>query len=163
MTSPFHYSTTFVLDKAHFNECFSESVPQELTFKDYYKAMAAVTAGIALLFLTDVIPHFAWFIIGLGIVEALSVYYRQPWWVFRQMLGKTANSIVTLGINDEGISTHSVHLEQTIPWSDVTQLQATAKGWLVFHAKGKNYISNSCLNPQAQSYLSQKAEQLTRD
>ena len=36
---------------------------------------------------------------AIGIVEALGVYYRKPWWVARQMLGKASKSEVTLTID----------------------------------------------------------------
>ena len=78
MTSPFCYTTTFTLDKAHFNECFSESVNTDFSFRAYIKAIILTAVGVLSFYIPEVSTYFSWFMIGLGVLDALAVYYQKP-------------------------------------------------------------------------------------
>ena len=158
MNSPFSYSTTFVLDKAHFNECFTGSVTVKHSLAAYSKAIVFLLFGMLLSLFTDINQYAAWFLVGLGFVEALAVYYQQPWWVARQMLSRAAHSEVTLTLDEVGIHSHSFYINSTILWPDVSVLTVTEKGLLLKHGKGKSYISGACLSEQARVFLLAKLD-----
>lgn len=149
MTSSFSYSHTFVLDKAHFNECYSQSVGNDQSFKAYLKAIILSVFGIVLVLFSDVDPYAAWFVVALGALEAISTYYQQPWWVTRQLLGKSAKGEVTLIIDNEGIATESFYVKTMILWTNVSSIKKTSLGWVIRHEKTNSYISDSCLSEEA--------------
>jgi hypothetical protein len=158
MTSPFSYSTTFVLDKAHFRECFSNSVVAKHSLVAYGKAIILLLIGSLLLYFTDIGGYFSYFVIVLGIVEALSIYYQQSWWVTRQMLSRNANSEVTLTLDETGIHSQSAHLNTLILFQDISEVNNTKNGLILVHTKGRSYISQTCLSAQARAFLSSKLE-----
>ncbi len=150
-----------MLDKDYFNECFEQSVTIDYSWRAYAKAIFFALFGTSLLLITEVNPYAAWFVVGLGVVEALSVRYQKPWWVMRQMLGKTANSEVTLTLDEQQIRSQSFYNDSHIPWQNVNSLTQTAQGWLIVHNQGKHYISARFLSPQANDFLADKAVNLT--
>jgi hypothetical protein len=156
MSLEFTYSTTFILDKSYFTECFEQSVNVDHTWQAYFKAIFFSAFGGLLVIFTPINPYVAWFLFGIGIIEALSVYYQKPWWVTRQMLGKASKSEVTLTIDDKGINSHSFYIDDTYCWQDIVTMSSTDKGWIFQHSKGKNYISSSFLNDDVQHFLEQK-------
>lgn len=160
MPIAFSFTTTYRLDKTHFNECYDASVTVDRSLRRYVKALILSSGGLLLLYFTEVGPYVAWFILGIGIIEALSVYYRKPWWVARQMLSKAAGLEVTLTLNEQSIDSESSYLESSILWTEVSVLEKTSQGWLVQHNAGKNYIASSCLSEQAEDFLAEKSRQL---
>jgi len=149
MTTSFSYSHTFILDKDHFNECYSQSVVHDNSIKAYFKAIILSVFGIILVMFSDVNPYAAWFVFALGILEAVSIYYRQPWWVTRQLLSKAAKGEVTLIIDDKGVATNSFYVKSMVLWENITGFKKTDLGWIISHELGNNYISDSCLSPEA--------------
>mgnify|MGYP003675627250 CR=1 FL=1 len=59
MSQPFTYSTTYELDKAHFQECFSESVVIVTSISAYKKSIALTVAGMLLVLFTEMNPYAA--------------------------------------------------------------------------------------------------------
>ena len=159
MSQPFSYSTTYELDKAHFQECFSESVVIVTPINAYKKSIALTIAGMLLVLFTQMNPYAAWFVFALGILEAVSTYYRKPWWVMRQMLSKAAKSNVDLTIDEQGIVSKSFYASLTLLWSDVLCIETTQLGWLIKHAKGRSYISNKNLSAAAILFITKKFDQ----
>lgn len=158
MTEDFSYTITFVLDKAYYTQCYQQTVVIDHSWRAYAKAIFFIVFGAVLVLFTPINSYVAWFIFALGLVEALSVYYQQPWWVARQLLTKAANNEVTLTIDKQGIHSHSFYVDSMIAWSDITRLEQDTQGWLVQHSKGKNYLPQRLLSPEASGYLSVKAE-----
>ncbi|GAA0813961.1 YcxB family protein [Colwellia asteriadis] len=171
MNSATSFTSKFTLDKAHYNECYSQSSTLVHNKKTYFKANTLTLFGLVILLFTPVNPYAAWFVIALGILETVSVYYHQPWWVMRQMLSKASGSDVNLTLDDKGILTESFHVNSRILWSDITAIKATELGFVVFftlttNAKGKkisgkgisskSYISKSSLTTEAISFLNSK-------
>ncbi len=156
MPQPFTYSTSYQLDKAHFQECYSESAIIDAPFHAYKKAAVLITAGILLVLFTQMNPYAAWFVFSLGIIEAISTRYQKPFWVTRQMLSKAAKGDVELTIDDSGINSKSFYTSLSLQWGDVLFLETTKLGWLIKHAKGRSYISNSNLSAEAINFLTEK-------
>jgi hypothetical protein len=156
MPQPFSYSTRYQLDKAHFQECYSESAIIDTSFYAYKKSAVLIVAGILLVLFSQMNPYAAWFVFSLGIVEAVSVYYQKPWWVIRQMLSKAAKGEVELTIDDKGINSQSFYASLSLQWKDVLALSSTQLGWLIKHEKGRSYVSNSNLSAEAITFLTEK-------
>jgi hypothetical protein len=156
MPQPFSYKTTYQLDKAHFQECFSESAIIPTSFHAYKKSMVLAVAGMLFVLFTQMNPYIAWFVFSAGILEAVSTYYQKPWWVMRQMLSKAAKGNVDLTINEEGIVSKSFYASLTLLWSEVLTIETTELGWLIKHSKGRSYISNKNLSEEAVLFLTEK-------
>lgn len=155
MPTPYSYSTTYILDKAHFDECYTQSVTPDPTLKPYYKGIGLVLIGIALIF-TNISLYLAYFFIGLGVIEALNVKYHKAWWLMRQMMSKAASNDVTLTIDEQGIRTQSQYVNSQILWTDIYRINETEKGFLITHKAGTSYISSSCLDDSAIAYIKAK-------
>ncbi|MGV2872673.1 YcxB family protein [Colwellia sp. E150_009] len=157
MNSPISFTSKFTLDKAHFNECFSESTTQEPSLNVFFKSGVLMVFGLIILLFTPVNAYAGWFVVALGILEALSIYYKQPWWVLRQTLSKASGSEVTLTIDEQGVLSDSFYNKGRILWQDVTLIQETDLGYVLHFTIGKstnkNYLSKSYLSNDAQAYI----------
>jgi len=153
MTDPFHYSTTFKLDKAHLNECYSNTVIIKRPIVAYGKSIILLLVGIFMIKFTEVEAYLGYFLLGLGIVEALGCRFQQPWWVARQMFGRSGNSKVTLTIDEKGVLTHSAYVNSVILWQDISAVTPTKDGVLITHSQGRSYISDKCLSEPAKQFL----------
>lgn len=162
MSTPFSYSTTYRLDKSHFSETFDESVPADEVKTVYVKPFILALLGMAVLFLTEISGFAAWFIIALAALEFLSIRFRKPWWLARQMISKAANTELTLSIDESGVSSRSLHVESKILWDDVSKIEKTTQGWLLYHAAGKSYLSNRCLSEDAKAFINAQAVSTSR-
>jgi hypothetical protein len=157
MTEPFNYSTTYKLDKSHFSETFDESITEENSKNLYLKSILLAVMGSSILLFTEINTYVAWFIVALAAVEALSVRFRKPWWLTRQMISKAANSELTLIIDEKRVSSKSYYVESKILWNDISKIEQTAQGWMLFHSAGKNYISGRCLSESANEFIKTQA------
>jgi|TARA_B110000116_G_scaffold263860_1_gene270927 hypothetical protein len=163
MTQSNTFSTNFILDKAHYTECYTQSSTLTHDKKTYFKANVLTVFGLIILLATPVNPYAAWFVIALGLLESISVYYHKPWWVIRQMLSKASNSKVKLTIDEQGILTESFHINSRILWPDVTLITETGLGFVISFSLGKSltgkdiasksYISKACLSEQASAFI----------
>jgi hypothetical protein len=162
MNSLTSFTSKFTLDKAHFNECYGESTTLELSAKTFLKSGVLMAFGLTILLFTPINSYAAWFIIALGVLEALSLYYSKPWWVLRQMLSRSSGSEVTLTIDDKGVLSESFYHNGRILWQDITSIKETSLGYVLHFNAGKNtgksYISKSCLSSDAQSYMHTRAQ-----
>lgn len=156
MNEQYSYTTQYTLDKSHFSECYDESVVVDRSIRAYRKAIIFTVVGTALM-LTNINGYASWFIIALGALEALSVYFRKPWWLMRQMMSKAANNEVTLTIDESGITNDSFYVQGTILWQEVSQITPTAQGFLIKHGKGTSYLSKRSLDEQAIQFVLDKA------
>ena len=166
MTQSSSYTASFTLDKAHYSECYTQSSTLSHDKKTYFKANVLTVFGLIILLATPVNPYAAWFVIALGLLETISVYYHKPWWVIRQMLSKASHSEVKLTIDEQGILTESFHINNRILWADVTRVTETDLGFVIYFCLGKtamgkdiaskSYISKSCLSDDATAFIGQK-------
>lgn len=120
--------------------------------------------GLIILLFTPVNAYAGWFVVALGILEALSLYYHQPWWVLRQMLSKASGSTVTLTIDEQGVLSESFYNKSKILWQDVSSIQKTDLGYVLHFSVGNNtnksYLSKAYLSNEAQLYIENKATEL---
>jgi hypothetical protein len=157
MTMPFNYSTTYTLDKSHFSETFDESIIETNSIKAYAKSIGLMLAGFAFVYFTDFAPYFAWFIVVLGVIETLSVYFKRSWWLARQMISQAANTKLTLTIDENGVRSKSLSVESQILWEEIIKIEKTRQGWLLYHTSGRNYLSGRCLSDDANAFISSRA------
>ena len=162
MNTPTSFTCKFTLDKTHFNECYSQSNTVDRSANAYFKAAVLMLFGLFILLFTPINGYAAWFVVALGILEALAIYYNQPWWVLRQMLSRASNSEVTLTIDEQGVLSESFYHKGRILWQDITVIQETSLGFVLhFNAgksKGKSYLSKSYLSDEAQGYIHKKTK-----
>ncbi|WP_298771943.1 YcxB family protein [uncultured Shewanella sp.] len=158
MTSVNEFTCQYKLDKQYFIECYEQSTTTTSTsIKKYNKSLFFIIVGTAML-LTQLNSYASWFLIALGILEALSVKFQKSWWLMRQMFSKAANSDIRLTINEQHIQIHSYYVNKTLPWSEVSQVIKTEKGFIVFHGKARHYLSNQHLNNVIIKFISNKVK-----
>ena len=155
MNQSFNQTVEYILDKAHFQECFEQSAPP-VKSKDFAKAAIMGALGIGLLFVEAEHYYIQFFLISLAILEVLSIIYRKTWWVWRQLMGKTANGKVTLVINDKGFATQSNHITSEILWDVIDSVEKTEMGLLLRHKGGANYLSNQHLSDETINFILNK-------
>ena len=165
MNTPTSFTSKFILDKPHFNECYSQSNTIEHSENAYFKAGVLMLFGLIILLFTPVNNYAAWFVVALGILEALAIYYSQPWWVLRQMLSKASGSDVTLTIDEQGVLSESFYHNGRILWSDVCDIKETQLGFVLHFTIGKktskSYLSKSHLSNSAQEFIVKRIDHLT--
>jgi len=160
MDTAFSYSTTYILDKAHFSECFTESATVNNSVGAYLKALALFVLGTLVLRFTEISAFVGGFAVILGMLEVLSIKYQKAWWIARQTLSRAANGKVNLTIDEQAIKSHSIYVQSVILWADVSAIKKTSLGWLVMHNNGKNYLSSKCLSSEAQAFIAKKSHAL---
>ncbi len=156
MNSEYSYTTQYTLDKSHFSECFDESVTIDTSIRAYRKAIIFTLIGVLLL-LTGINAYASWFLIALGVLEALNIRYKKPWWLLRQMMSKAANNEVTLTIDTKGISNDSFYVKGTILWQDIVSIKETEQGFLLNQNKTVSYLSKRSLDEEAIAFVVSKS------
>lgn len=157
MTTPFSYSITYTLDRSHFSETYDESITASNAKTLYLKSIVLIVLGLATLLYTEISPFVAWFIVALGFLEVLSIRFRKPWWLARQMMSKAASTELTLTIDENSVSSKSFYVESKITWVEIKKIKKTTQGWLLYSATGKNYLSDRCLSDAAKEFVSAQA------
>lgn len=164
MNSTTSFTSQFILDKAHFNECYSQSSTLTLSLNRFFKSGVLVLFGLIILLFTPVNAYAGWFVVALGILEALSIYYHQPWWVLRQVLSRASGSEVTLTIDEQGVLSESFYNKGRILWQDMTLIEKTTLGYVLHFSVGKSshksYVSKAYLSDEAQLYIEGKIQTL---
>ena len=153
--SSFHYSTHFILDKAYYGECFDASVTQDVPRTAYAKALGFLLVGLALL-LTGVNAYASWFIIALGVLEALSIKFKRPWYLARQMMSKAAGNEASLTLDEQGVKTESLYVNQLLLWDDIDAIQETTTGFLLLSSGQKHYLSKRFLDEASCEFVRNK-------
>tara|TARA_B100000809_G_scaffold68421_1_gene65570 strand:- start:811 stop:1278 length:468 start_codon:yes stop_codon:yes gene_type:complete len=150
-----NYSTSFILDRAHLTECYDQSLPHSPKKRLRVEfIVATLGAGIALLAYSDVAGFFPSLLIGLGVIELLSFYFRRPWWLARQLLSRSANCEVLLSVNDKGVNSHTPLGDTQLLWREIKKLIDTPKGIILETQQGgQSYLSKSVLNNDVLAYI----------
>lgn len=151
------HSSSYILNREYFTECFDESAPPAIGLKPYGKAIL-LTIGSGIFFVAEIHAYVAWFLLALGIVELLSVRFRRGWWVARQMISRAAGTKVSIRVNDQGIFTDNNRHQRSILWSDITEIRSTEKGFLIVHNKGTTYLSKKGLDKDFLDFLADKSK-----
>ncbi|MCE9677871.1 YcxB family protein [Shewanella sp. AS1] len=155
MNTAFCYTTEFVLDKAYYSECFDESVNQAPGLKPYTKALIFFITGLGLL-LTQINNYASWFIIALGVLEALSIKFKRPWWLLRQSWSRASGNKATLTLDEVGIKTHSLYINSSLSWQKIDKIEETEKGFLLYINKQKQYLSKGYLDNACCDFIRSK-------
>ncbi|QKX15539.1 YcxB family protein [Microbulbifer sp. YPW1] len=139
------FKTQFTLSREYLAECFDQSLPHGKGAKPNYLLPALLLAtGSGALMFTEQPKVLGYLLVALGILELLHIRFRRAWWLARQMLGRSANTEVTLTIDDDGITTKSTHTQTTLAWSDIERVIETDLGLiLVTKSGGQQYLSKS--------------------
>lgn len=155
-----NFTTRFTLDRQHLLECYDQSLPHNPPNRLKWGYIAAFSAaGIALLNLDNTPGVFGAVFIGLAIIEVLSWRFRRPWWLARQLLSRSANCEVELGINEEGIHSKTPYLESQQPWQEFSRIIDTDKGFILVGPQGgQRYLSKSILSQEALDFIHLKLD-----
>jgi hypothetical protein len=154
MSKDFAFTTEYTIDKNFFVECYDQTSHPTKFPKAYLKGILFLLFGVVLLKF-ELLPsgYVGWFFIVLSIVEALSVYYKRAWWLWRQTFSMSAGSKVVFQVDANGVSYKSGKNTNSIAWKEVDQLEQTDLG-LIFHiGKHRQYMSKSCLNDEVIEFI----------
>jgi hypothetical protein len=165
MSQAFSYTAEYVLDKSYFEECYQQSINPNPSSKRFIKTSLFALVGLAILMLDSISSaamstketyYLGYFFIGLAVVEFLSIRFNKTWWLWRQMMSKAAGEQVNLVIDDTGIHSQSIHVNQHILWTDVYRITETDVGFLIALQKTTAYLSKRCLNNDVNTFINSK-------
>ncbi|BBN80745.1 hypothetical protein PA25_07300 [Pseudoalteromonas sp. A25] len=147
------FTEKFTLDKNYFTECFEESVAFSDKAKPKYPLLVflILLSGLAWFVLEK--PYVASFIALVALLEVVAFVYRKPWWITRQMLSRASGSLVTLQIDERGISAVNPYKQYQLTWQDVQQAHKTNKGVVLKTKHGMQYISKAVISPESFDYI----------
>jgi hypothetical protein len=139
------FTTQFTLSRDYLGECFDQSLPYGKNAKpNYVFPIALFVVGASLLVFSSQPKLISTMLVALATLELFHIRYRRGWWLARQMLGKSADSKVTLTITDSEIQTHSPYAQTTLLWVDIERVIETDLGLiLVAKSGGQQYLSKS--------------------
>tara|TARA_B110000977_G_C11072737_1_gene490126 strand:+ start:2169 stop:2669 length:501 start_codon:yes stop_codon:yes gene_type:complete len=145
-----NFTTKFNLSRDYLAECFDQSLPYGKNAKPNYVFPAVLFAsGMSLLFFTGEPKLIGSILAALAVLEIFHIWYRRAWWLARQMLGRSADSEVTLIITDTEIRTHSPYAQTTLLWADIERVIETDLGLiLVAKSGGQQYLSKSLFSSE---------------
>ncbi|WP_066965700.1 YcxB family protein [Microbulbifer sp. Q7] len=149
------FKTQFTLSREYLAECFDQSRPHGKGAKpNYLLPVLLLAAGSGSLIFTEQPKVLGYLLVALGILELLHIRFRRAWWLARQMLSRSANTEVTLTINEEGITTTSSYSQTTLLWADIERVIETDLGLiLVTQSGGQQYLSKSLFTPELVSEI----------
>ena len=153
-----HFESEFILNRQHLEECYDQSLPFSKNRTPRFKFMGLlVVAGVLILVLGEQQNHLAFFLLALAFVEFMSFRYRRAWWLTRQVWSRNSGNTIKLIIDDKGITTQSVYINNQLLWSDVLKLDETEKGLMLTLQNGAtNYLSKSNLNDLMIEFIKQQ-------
>ena len=165
MSQAFRYNAEYVLNKSYFEECYQQSINPNPSAKRFIKTAIFALIGLVILLLDNITQtaistketyYLGYFFIGLSAVEFLSNRFNKTWWLWRQMMSKAAGESVKLTIDDKGINSQSLHVNQHILWNDVYNITETDCGFLLQLQKNTTYLSKRCLTQSAIDFINQQ-------
>jgi len=153
-----HFSSHFILDRAHFSECFDQSALITPPKKMRYNFIGALLIfGFLVLIVTDQSVAVGLFFIGLAFLEFFSFKYRKAWWLSRQMWSKNSGNKITLNIDETGIKIDSLYQKQSLVWNDIKEVIETPEGLMLkLESGGQSYLSKSSLNSEVIDFIKSK-------
>ena len=152
----FSFSSDFMLDKAHFQECYDQTAVIKRGLIAYRKSIILFVLGMLASAIAQQHKALALFVVVLSAVDAASVYFAKPWWVWRQLLSRAANTNVHLVIDNKGIATNSVNHKLEVTWQEINQITSTSAGIIIHHQQGRSYLSKLYLSAEAIDYILKK-------
>ncbi|KXI21721.1 YcxB family protein [Photobacterium sanguinicancri] len=154
MSKDFDFTIEYTLDKSFYTECYDQtSRPAEFP-KAYLKGILFLIFGVVLVKF-ELLPsgYVGWFFIVLSIIEALSVYFKRTWWLWRQTFSMSFGSKVVFHVDANGVNYKSGKNTRNIAWSDIDQLQQSDLGFILHMGKQRQYVSKSCLNDEVIAFM----------
>ncbi|WP_094752286.1 hypothetical protein [Psychromonas sp. CD1] len=154
------FSTEFRLDRPYFSECFEQSA---LHFP-HKKPRIIFIAGLLLfgtyiIMLTTHPKLFGLFFFALAGIEYFSVKYQKSWWLCRQMWSKNSGNKINVEVDEKGITTSSLYINNCQHWCDIKRIIHTPKGILLLLENGqKNYLSQAHFNPEVFAFITIKCQ-----
>ncbi|MGF1749128.1 YcxB family protein [Vibrio cionasavignyae] len=148
------FTTEYILDKAFFAECYDQtSLPTQFP-KAYLKGVLFLLFGVVLVKF-ELLPssYIGWFFIVLSVIEALSVYFKRTWWLWRQTLSMSAGSKVVFQGDSNGVTYKNGNNTRSIVWSEIDQLEQSDLGFIFHMGKQRQYVSKSCLNEEEIAFI----------
>lgn len=155
MPTSLEHRHSFILNRAHFEECFDESVTPSTGWRPYVKTLGFALMTFALL-ASPMPAYLGWFFMGLTMVEFLSVRYQRTWWLWRQLMSRAANTEIQLTVTDTSLITESLGQRRELNWDQLDSIERTGRGYLLCQGKGKQYLSRSALSDEAAAFLEQR-------
>ncbi|UJF17023.1 DUF308 domain-containing protein [Vibrio sp. SS-MA-C1-2] len=157
MTKDFNFTTEYILNKTFFAECYDQtSLPTKFP-KAYLKSVLLFIFGVVLLkFELAPSSYVGWFFIALGVIEALSVYFKRTWWLWRQNLSMGSGSTVTFKVSNTGVSYDSGKNKRDITWCEIDKLEQSDLGFILHMGKQRQYVSKSCLNDEVITFMTEQ-------
>lgn len=149
------FQSQFVLTRAYLEESFDESQPFSPQQQPRWLLLLAMPIlGLAALNFTDLPALAPSILIGLGVLEGCSFYFRRSWWLTRQMFSRSANCEISLRIDEHGVTSNSPFNELTLLWSELKPIINTPKGIILVHQSGaQNYLSKTVLSDDALDFI----------
>ncbi|MCL2918981.1 YcxB family protein [Shewanella litorisediminis] len=152
MPTSLNHQHSFILNRAHFEECFDESVTPLTGPKRHIKTLGFGLMTFALL--ASPLPSYVgWFFLGLTVLEFLSVRYQRTWWLWRQLMSRAAGNEVTVTLTDKLLITESLGQKRELAWDSLDAITPTARGFLLQRGRARQYLSASGLSPEALAFL----------
>ena len=144
------FITQFTLSRDYLAECFDQSLPHGKNARPNYLFPALLfAAGVGLLFFTAQPGIAGWMLIALAALELIHIRFRRSWWLTRQMWGKSADTVVKLTIDIEGIHTQNHNTHTSVLWADIERVIETELGLiLVAKSGGQQYLSKSLFSAE---------------
>ncbi|MCK7595822.1 YcxB family protein [Microbulbifer sp. CAU 1566] len=154
------FKTQFTLSRDYLAECFDQSQPYGKGAKpNYLFPVLLLAAGSGTLMFTEQPKVLGYLLVALGILELLHIRFRRAWWLARQTMSKSANSEVTLTVDEGGITTESDHSKTTLSWSDIERVIETELGLiLVTKSGGQQYLSKSLFTAELVREIAARAQ-----
>ncbi|OBT07877.1 hypothetical protein A9264_05250 [Vibrio sp. UCD-FRSSP16_10] len=154
MPKDFIFTTEYTLDKTFFAECYDQTSRPTTFPKAYFKGMLFLVFGVVLLEF-ELFPngYVGWFFIVLSIIEALSVYFKRTWWLWRQTFSLSTGSKVVFQVDSNGVSYKSAKNTRSIAWGEIDQLEQSNLGFILHMGKQRQYLSKSCLDDEAIAFI----------
>lgn len=148
----------FTLSKTYLEECFDESLPHSPHQSPKYAfAGSFIGIGMGLIIFTDMGGVAPYIMVGLGVLEFISFYYRRPWWLARQMWSRASNSTVTITLNEDGINSKNPYTESLLEWDQIKEIIHTPKGLIFVTYKGqRTYLSKEYMPEDAYPFILDK-------
>ena len=159
------YKNNFILDRAHFYECYDQSQllkeakENKVAKPRYIFITVLVSIGLAILTFFKEDNMLGVFFIVLAILEFFSFKYKKSWWLTRQMWSKNANNTITLYMDDERLEFDSLYVKNALKWDEIERVQESPDGYTIYTKKGAiSYLSKNSLLPEMDALINKKCQ-----
>ena len=144
------FNTQFSLSREYLSECFDQSLPYGKSAQPNYLFPALLfAAGAVILFFTEQPKIVGSMFIALAVLELIHIRFRRAWWLTRQTWGKSADSVVRLTIDEDGIQTRNSDTKLALLWADIESVIETELGLILVTKSGsQQYLSKSLFSDE---------------